>query len=139
MTPRPYPAPATSSAPAPAPAPAPHASTAGSPPAAGSDSPDTRLDTELDTELDTGLGTELDAEAPTASVWRNREFRGLTAAYVLSLAGDQFARVALTVLLYTATGSALWAATAGVAALLGPIVGGPLLGGLADSHPGGPS
>lgn len=71
----------------------------------------------------------------SGSVWRDREFRGVWVALVLSLAGDQLARVALTVLLYTATGSALWAASGGVVSLLGPILGGPLLGGLADRYP----
>ena len=74
-------------------------------------------------------------ELPAArSVWQNREFRAVWVAFVLSLAGDQLARVALTVLLYAATGSAVWAASGGVVSLLGPIVGGPLLGGLADRY-----
>lgn len=74
-------------------------------------------------------------ELPAAgSVWQNREFRAVWVALVLSLAGDQLARVALTVLLYAATGSAVWAASGGVVSLLGPIVGGPLLGGLADRY-----
>lgn len=69
------------------------------------------------------------------SVWQDAEFRALWIALVWSLTGDQLARVALTVLLYSATGSALWAATGGVVTFLGPLVGGPLLAGLADRWP----
>lgn len=58
---------------------------------------------------------------------------------MLSLAGDQLARVALTVLLYAATGSAVWAAAGGVVSLLGPIVGGPLLAGWPTATPAGRS
>ncbi|MFB9206772.1 MFS transporter [Nonomuraea spiralis] len=61
-----------------------------------------------------------------------REFRALWYAQGLSLLGDQLAQVALAVLVYSRTGSAL--ATAAVYALtyLPSIVGGPLLAGLAD-------
>ncbi|MEV0621687.1 MFS transporter [Nonomuraea sp. NPDC050404] len=61
-----------------------------------------------------------------------REFRALWYGQGLSLLGDQLAQVALAVLVYDRTGSAL--ATAAVYALtyLPSIVGGPLLAGLAD-------
>ncbi|MGW0802647.1 MFS transporter [Nonomuraea sp. NPDC002799] len=61
-----------------------------------------------------------------------REFRALWYGQGLSLLGDQLAQVALAVLVFERTGSAL--ATAGVYALtyLPSIVGGPLLAGLAD-------
>ncbi|MGA5764017.1 MFS transporter [Nonomuraea bangladeshensis] len=61
-----------------------------------------------------------------------REFRALWYAQGLSLLGDQLAQVALAVLVYHRTQSAL--ATAAVYALtyLPSIVGGPLLAGLAD-------
>lgn len=69
------------------------------------------------------------------SVWANREFRALWIAYTGSLVGDQLARVALTVLLYSATGSAVWAASGTAVTLLAPVIGGPLLGGIADRIP----
>ncbi|MFI6505678.1 MFS transporter [Nonomuraea typhae] len=61
-----------------------------------------------------------------------REFRALWYAQGLSLLGDQLAQVALAVLVYDRTKSAL--ATAAVYALtyLPSILGGPLLAGLAD-------
>ncbi|WP_338089856.1 MFS transporter [Nonomuraea basaltis] len=61
-----------------------------------------------------------------------REFRALWYGQGLSLLGDQLAQVALAVLVYNRTHSAL--ATASVYALtyLPSIVGGPLLAGLAD-------
>jgi MFS family permease len=64
-----------------------------------------------------------------------REFRALWFGQGLSLLGDQLAQVALAVLVYSRTQSAL--ATAAVYALtyLPPIIGGPLLAGLADRYP----
>ncbi|MFC0861856.1 MFS transporter [Sphaerimonospora cavernae] len=64
-----------------------------------------------------------------------REFRALWFGQILSLLGDQLAQVALAVLVYQRTESAL--ATAAVYALtyLPPILGGPLLAGLADRYP----
>ncbi|MDH2429349.1 MFS transporter [Sphaerisporangium sp. TRM90804] len=63
------------------------------------------------------------------------EFRALWAGQCLSLLGDQLAQVALALLVYDRTGSPL--ATAAVYALtyLPPILGGPLLAGLADRYP----
>ena len=60
------------------------------------------------------------------------EFRALWSGQVLSLLGDQFAQIALALLVYRETGSTL--ATASVYALtyLPAIVGGPFLAGLAD-------
>ncbi|MEU6999872.1 MFS transporter [Nonomuraea sp. NPDC046570] len=62
----------------------------------------------------------------------NKEFRALWCGQGFSLIGDQLAQVALAVLVYSRTQSAL--ATAAVYALtyLPTIVGGPLLAGLAD-------
>ncbi|GGK86548.1 MFS transporter [Planomonospora parontospora subsp. parontospora] len=62
------------------------------------------------------------------------EFRALWAGQALSLLGDQLSRVALSVLVFERTESPL--ATASVYALtyLPPIVGGPLLSGLADHY-----
>ncbi|MFI6509446.1 MFS transporter [Streptosporangium sp. NPDC050855] len=63
-----------------------------------------------------------------------REFRALWIGQGLSLLGDQLSRVALSVLVFERTDSPL--ATASVYALtyLPPIVGGPLLAGLADRY-----
>jgi MFS family permease len=63
------------------------------------------------------------------------EFRALWIGQGLSLLGDQLSRVALSVLVFEGTQSAL--ATASVYALtyLPPIIGGPLLAGLADRYP----
>ncbi|MFJ2032804.1 MFS transporter [Streptosporangium sp. NPDC087985] len=63
-----------------------------------------------------------------------REFRALWIGQALSLLGDQLSRVALSVLVFERTESPL--ATASVYALtyLPPIIGGPLLAGLADRY-----
>jgi MFS family permease len=63
------------------------------------------------------------------------EFRSLFAAQVLSVVGDQFARVALAVLVFARTGSAGLAALTYALTLLPDLVGGPLLSGLADRLP----
>jgi predicted MFS family arabinose efflux permease len=63
------------------------------------------------------------------------EFRALWAAQVLSVGGDQLARVALTVLVYSHTGSALLAAAAYAASIAPQFLGGVLLSGLADRWP----
>jgi hypothetical protein len=63
------------------------------------------------------------------------EFRALWAAQILSVGGDQLARVALTVLVYAHTGSALLAAVAYAASIAPQFLGGLLLSGLADRWP----
>ena len=63
------------------------------------------------------------------------EFRALWGAQVLSYAGDQFAQVAIAILVYDRTGSAFLTALAYALTYLPPIVGGPLLSGLADLFP----
>jgi MFS family permease len=68
-------------------------------------------------------------------VFTHREYRGLWAAHGLSLAGDQLARVALTVLVFDRTGSALAAAAAYAVTLAPWLLGGPLLAGLGDRYP----
>ena len=60
------------------------------------------------------------------------EFRALFAAQVLSYAGDQFAQVAIAILVYGRTRSPFLTALAYALSYLPPIVGGPLLSGLAD-------
>jgi MFS family permease len=79
------------------------------------------------------------AERPTKVTFRDvfavSEFRALWLAQVLSVAGDQLARVALTVLVYDRTHSALLAAVTFVASIVPSFVGGVTLSGLADRLP----
>jgi hypothetical protein len=63
------------------------------------------------------------------------EFRYLWLAQLLSVAGDQLARVAMTVLVYDRTGSAFWAALTYAVTLVPWILGGLALSGLADRLP----
>ena len=63
------------------------------------------------------------------------EFRALWIAQCLSVAGDQLARVALTLLVYSRTHSALLAAVTFVASVVPTFIGGLFLSGLADSLP----
>jgi len=60
------------------------------------------------------------------------EFRVLWLADLLSICGDQLARVALAVLVYGRTGSATWAAATYALTFLPALFGGVLLSGLAD-------
>jgi predicted MFS family arabinose efflux permease len=68
-------------------------------------------------------------------VFRNHEFRALFAAQSISVVGDQFARVALAVLVFDRTGSPAWTALTYGLTFLPDLVGGPLLSGLADRYP----
>ncbi|MGE5287285.1 MAG: MFS transporter [Micromonosporaceae bacterium] len=63
------------------------------------------------------------------------EFRALWMAQVLSVGGDQLARVALTVLVYDRTRSPLLAAVTYAASIVPVFLGGVLLSGLADRLP----
>lgn len=64
-----------------------------------------------------------------------REFRALWFAQVLSVAGDQLARVALTLRVFDQTHSALLAAVTFAASVVPTFVGGIALSGLADRLP----
>ncbi len=66
---------------------------------------------------------------------RSREYVTLLLSHVVSLIGDQLARVALTLLVYERTGSPLLSAVVYAATFLPAVLGGPLLGGLADRLP----
>lgn len=68
-------------------------------------------------------------------VLANREYVGLLVSRVVSLVGDQLARVALTVLVFARTGSPLLTAATYAVTFLPAVLGGPLLGGLADRLP----
>jgi MFS family permease len=63
------------------------------------------------------------------------EFRALWLAQLLSVIGDQLARVALTVLVYDRTRSALLAAITFVVSIVPTFVGGITLAWLADRYP----
>lgn len=63
------------------------------------------------------------------------EFRALWAAQLLSLLGDQLARVAVVYLIYARTGSSALTAAAYAVSFLPWLVGGPLLATLADRYP----
>jgi len=63
------------------------------------------------------------------------EFRALWLAQILSVAGDQLARVALTVLVYDRTTSPLLAAVTYAASFVPSFVGGVTLSALADRNP----
>ena len=74
-------------------------------------------------------------EATFAQVFAIGEFRALWLAQLLSVAGDQLARVAITVLVYDRTRSALLTALTYALTYLPWIVGGLALSGLADRLP----
>jgi MFS family permease len=76
--------------------------------------------------------------APAASyrsVFGVAEFSRLWIAHLLSVAGDQLARVALTVLVFERTASAGLTALTYALTYLPDLVGGAALGGLADRYP----
>jgi MFS family permease len=68
-------------------------------------------------------------------VFAVREFAGLWVAWLLSVAGDQFARVALSLLVYDRTRSALLTAATYAVTFIPDLVGGPFLASLADRFP----
>ncbi len=74
-------------------------------------------------------------QASYREVFAIREFRGLWSAQVLSYAGDQFAQVAIAILVYHRTHSPFLTALAYALTYLPPIIGGPFLSGLADFIP----
>ena len=79
-----------------------------------------------------------DAPAPRTvfrDVFAVPEFRALWLAQILSVGGDQLARVALTVLVYDRTTSPLLAAVTYAASFVPSFVGGVTLSALADRNP----
>jgi MFS family permease len=74
-------------------------------------------------------------QATYGEVFRVAEFRHLWLAQTLSSLGDQLAQVALAVLVYHRTQSPLLTALTYALTYLPPIVGGPVLSGLADVLP----
>ena len=73
-----------------------------------------------------------EARSSYREVFAIGEFRALWSAQVLSFAGDQFAQVAIAILVYGRTRSPFLTALAYALTYLPPIAGGPLLSGLAD-------
>jgi MFS family permease len=69
------------------------------------------------------------------AVFAVREFRTLWWAQVISYLGDQIAQVTIALLVYARTGSPWLTALAYALTYLPPILGGPLLAGLADTFP----
>jgi MFS family permease len=94
----------------------------------------------VEDEITETAGTGLTGGTPAPpvvfrDVFAVAEFRALWLAQILSVAGDQLARVALTVLVYNRTLSPLLAAVTYAASFVPTFVGGVTLGGLADRHP----
>jgi MFS family permease len=81
-----------------------------------------------------GSGTT-PAKATFGAVFAIGEFRALWLAQVLSVAGDQLARVALTLLVFDRTHSPLLAAITFAASVVPAFIGGLTLSGLADRLP----
>jgi MFS family permease len=69
------------------------------------------------------------------AVLANPEFRAIYLAQALSLLGDQLARIALAILVYQRTGSALQASATYAVSYMSYLLGGPVLSGLADRYP----
>ncbi len=82
-----------------------------------------------------GGATEQAAKTTFRDVFAVAEFRALWAAQLLSVIGDQLARVALTVLVYDQTRSALLAAVTFVVSIVPTFIGGVMLAWLADRYP----
>jgi MFS family permease len=82
-----------------------------------------------------GDATEQAARTPFRDVFTVAEFRALWVAQLLSVVGDQLARVALTVLVYDRTRSALLAAITFVVSIVPTFIGGVTLAWLADRYP----
>src|SRR5213082_2722567 len=80
-------------------------------------------------------GNTRPANATFTQVFAVTEFRALWLAQLLSVAGDQLARVAMTVLVYDRTRSALLAAITFVASIVPTFIGGVTLAWLADRYP----
>jgi predicted MFS family arabinose efflux permease len=82
-----------------------------------------------------GDAAEQAARASFRDVFAVAEFRALWMAQLLSVIGDQLARVALTVLVYDRTRSALLAAITFVVGVVPTFIGGVTLAWLADRYP----
>src|SRR6202161_146573 len=79
--------------------------------------------------------SEQAARTTFGDVFAVGEFRALWTAQLLSVVGDQLARVALTILVYSRTRSALLAAVTFAVSIVPTFVGGITLAWLADRYP----
>ncbi|MWA07050.1 MFS transporter [Actinomadura sp. LD22] len=87
-------------------------------------------------ELIKAWGTvSADRTATFADLFRVGEYRALLIANLISNLGDQLARVSLALLVFDSSGSSFLTALTYALTLLPAMVGGPLLGGLADRYP----
>ena len=82
-----------------------------------------------------GNATAQPARTSFRDVFALAEFRALWTAQLLSVVGDQLARVALTVLVYDRTRSAFLAAVTFVVSIVPTFIGGVTLAWLADRYP----
>jgi len=82
-----------------------------------------------------GDATDQASTTSFRDVFAVAEFRALWMAQLLSVVGDQLARVALTVLVYDQTRSALLAAITFVVSIVPTFIGGVTLAWLADKYP----
>ena len=98
---------------------------------------ETELEIPVDGAAQTAVShTPLRSGQPTfREVFAVGEFRALWLAQLLSVAGDQLARVAMTVLVFDRTHSALWTALTYAVTFLPWVIGGLALSGLADRRP----
>jgi MFS family permease len=85
--------------------------------------------------MESATAAEVPARARFRDVFGLAEYRALWSAQVLSVTGDQLARVALTALVYDRTRSALLAAVTFAASVVPTFIGGVALSGLADRMP----
>lgn len=86
-------------------------------------------------ELGGGGGNVPAKPATYRSLFASGEFRAMWLAQAISLTGDQLARVAITALVFDQTRSALLTGLVYAVTYLPWLIGGPLLGGLADRFP----
>jgi MFS family permease len=91
--------------------------------------------TSADDRPQPGLAATPASRTTFGEVFAVAEFRALWVAQLLSISGDQLARVALTLLVFRQTGSALLAAVTFAASSVPMFVGGLTLSGLADRLP----
>ncbi|PZS28444.1 MAG: MFS transporter [Pseudonocardiales bacterium] len=75
------------------------------------------------------------AQATYRETFAVSEFRALWVAQIFSIVGDYLARIALSVLVFHRTGSTFLTATIFAVSFLPPVIGGPILAGLADRYP----
>jgi diguanylate cyclase (GGDEF)-like protein len=93
------------------------------------------MDTKADVSADES-GVSTPTRLPTfRAVLKIPEFRALYIAQTMSIAGDQLARIAVAVLVFTQTGSTFLTGLSYAVSYLPWLIGGPLLSGHADHRP----